>query len=125
MTALNWCRRGDLSCCARIKRAYVFCFKELTFFSQKHFALCSLALNPQKVVKILPIPQIKKVITEVITFFIMPKGGLEPPRIAPYAPETHVSTIPPLRQIVLFSFQNLYSLRGGVDFKSTLSVNDN
>ena len=29
----------------------------------------------------------------------MPKGGLEPPRISSYAPETHVSTIPPLRQI--------------------------
>ena len=29
----------------------------------------------------------------------MPEGGLEPPRISPYAPETHVSTIPPLRHL--------------------------
>ena len=27
----------------------------------------------------------------------MPKAGLEPAQISPYAPETHVSTIPPLR----------------------------
>ena len=39
----------------------------------------------------------------------MPKRGLEPLRITPYAPETHVSTIPPLRHnqisYFLFNFQ--------------------
>ena len=33
----------------------------------------------------------------IIIIYIMPKAGLEPAWIAPYAPETHVSTIPPLR----------------------------
>ena len=40
-------------------------------------------------------------------FFIhilVPKRGLEPLRIAPYAPETHVSTIPPLRHNLFSTF---------------------
>ena len=31
----------------------------------------------------------------------MPKAGLEPAWIAPYAPETYVSTIPPLRHFII------------------------
>ena len=48
----------------------------------------------------------------------MPKAGLEPAQISPYAPETYVSTIPPLRHrfyytIFLFNFQKYYALSGG------------
>ena len=34
----------------------------------------------------------------------MPKAGLEPAQISPYAPETYVSTIPPLRRKSLLTF---------------------
>ena len=59
-------------------------------------------------------------------FFIhilLPKRGLEPLRIAPYAPETHVSTIPPLRHNLILpnyiQFSNFsYALSGGCWFKT-------
>ena len=92
-------KRG-LSCCAHIKRAYVFCFKELWFFSQKHFALCSLALNPKGCSLPYSYKQIKRA---QLGSFYLPKRGLEPLRISPYAPETHVSTIPPLRHNLILS----------------------
>ena len=42
----------------------------------------------------------------------MPKAGLEPAQISPYAPETYVSTIPPLRHrynitTLLLNFQEV------------------
>ena len=48
----------------------------------------------------------------------MPKAGLEPAQISPYAPETYVSTIPPLRHsynftTLLLNFQGKYALSGG------------
>ena len=48
----------------------------------------------------------------------MPKAGLEPAQISPYAPETYVSTIPPLRHsknitIFLLNYQRNYALSGG------------
>ena len=50
----------------------------------------------------------------------MPKAGLEPAWISPYAPETHVSTIPPLRHLL-----NCDDLSGGrFRFAQTLSSND-
>ena len=59
-------------------------------------------------------------------FFIhilVPKRGLEPLRIAPYAPETHVSTIPPLRHNLILpnyiQFSKFsYALSGGCWFKT-------
>ncbi len=61
----------------------------------------------------------------------MSKKGLEPSWIAPYAPETYVSTIPPLRHFVCKNFllscqisAMLYVLSGGVTSGVTLSEND-
>lgn len=37
-----------------------------------------------------------------MTSFMVSEMGLEPTQISPYAPETYVSTIPPLRQVYFF-----------------------
>ncbi len=40
-----------------------------------------------------------------MTSFMVSEMGLEPTQISPYAPETYVSTIPPLRRVnFLFNF---------------------
>lgn len=55
----------------------------------------------------------------------MPEGGLEPPRIAPYAPETHVSTIPPLRHSTIkFLFFYYYTSVAEATSRVALSKND-
>lgn len=64
-------------------------------------------------------------------YVMVSKKGLEPSWIAPYAPETYVSTIPPLRHFVCKNFllscqvsAMLYVLSGGVTSRATLSEND-
>ena len=37
--------------------------------------------------------------------------GLEPTQISPYAPETYVSTIPPLRLILIFNVPLFYNMK--------------
>ena len=41
----------------------------------------------------------KRLQPELLIFFMVSEMGLEPTQISPYAPETYVSTIPPLRHI--------------------------
>ena len=42
------------------------------------------------------------------SFYMVSTGGLEPPRIAPHAPETCVSTISPRRQNQEYNFQTCF-----------------
>ena len=73
---------------------------------------------------------IKSSVEEMPKIIKMPKAGLEPAWISPYAPETHVSTIPPLRhntmiQKIIFNFQFFYMHSVvDVDSRSILSEND-
>ncbi len=58
----------------------------------------------------------------------MPEGGLEPPRIAPYAPETHVSTIPPLRHLfytIKFSILLYFMMHSVVEVVSSTTLSSN
>ena len=71
-----------------------------------------------------------KVATNGLPFYLS-EMGLEPTQISPYAPETYVSTIPPLRHFVCKNFllscqvsAMLYVLSGGVTSRATLSEND-
>ncbi len=78
-------------------------FQEFHSFTFKPSHSARRSLNPQKQIKALAIRDLKKLwITRI--FFKLPKAGLEPARIAPYAPETHVYTISPLRHIYYFIF---------------------
>ena len=47
----------------------------------------------------------------MVSLFLMSEMGLEPTQISPYAPETYVSTIPPLRQTIQFSIFVLWNGR--------------
>ena len=55
------------------------------------------SLNPEKCFAL----GVQLLYSFITLFSYLPTGGLEPPRISSYAPETHVSTIPPRRHIFL------------------------
>lgn len=58
-----------------------------------------------------------------MTSFMVSEMGLEPTQISPYAPETYVSTIPPLRRINFYSIFTVHDTSKVVDVLRTLSQN--
>ena len=116
--SLKWCRRGDLSWLARIKRQFRVLLLVLFAQSQKHSSLCSQVAEPPKCGSSPTQLHDKRDVNISQHLFYLSTGGLEPPQLSPHAPQACVSTIPPHRHRCLNINLSLHCQSSVVDVLS-------
>ncbi len=80
------------------------CNRHFKFVGSRRHHSTQNTLNPKMGLKSYPYKKLKRIAKAIL--FNLSVGGLEPPQIAPHAPQTCASTIPPHRHIQKLNFQS-------------------